>query len=123
MAAKYGKHNRQTDRQTDCFIPLDLFTDFSRISNGSIADVFTVFAQTSLPDEKTGEMKDKITAFIVEKSFPGVSTGLPESKMGIKASQTAEVFFDNVKVPVENVLIGASTLLYIGILFATFLWH
>jgi very long chain acyl-CoA dehydrogenase len=76
--------------------------------------LFTVFAQTSLPDEKTGEMKDKITAFIVEKAFPGVSAGPPESKMGIKASQTAEVFFDNVKVPAENVLLGVSIYCYMN---------
>ncbi|XP_062521347.1 very long-chain specific acyl-CoA dehydrogenase, mitochondrial-like [Corticium candelabrum] len=74
------------------------------ISNGSTANLFTVFAQTPLTDTKTGETKDRITAFIVERSFPGVSSGLPEAKMGIKASPTAEVFFDNVKIPVENVL-------------------
>ncbi|KAL0993757.1 hypothetical protein UPYG_G00113280 [Umbra pygmaea] len=74
------------------------------ISNGGIAEIFTVFAKTPMKDEKTGEMKDKITAFIVEKSFGGVTHGPPEQKMGIKASNTAEVYFDNVPVPVENVL-------------------
>lgn len=74
------------------------------ISNGGIADVMTVFAQTEQIDPKTGEKKDKVTAFIVERSFGGVTNGPPEKKMGIKASNTAEVYFDNVKVPIENVL-------------------
>ena len=45
-----------------------------------------------------------MSAFIVERAFAGVSSGPPEKKMGIKASNTAEVNFDNVKVPVENLL-------------------
>ena len=77
-----------------------------RISNGGISEIFTVFAQTPVKDPKTGEMKDKISAFIVERAFGGVSSGPPEKKMGIKASNTAEVYFDNVKVPVENLLGG-----------------
>jgi very long chain acyl-CoA dehydrogenase len=72
------------------------------ISNGGIADIFTVFAQTPVKDPKTGEMKDKVSAFVVERAFPGVSSGPPEKKMGIKASNTAEVFFENVRIPVEN---------------------
>ncbi|XP_028986683.1 very long-chain specific acyl-CoA dehydrogenase, mitochondrial [Betta splendens] len=74
------------------------------ISNGGIAEIFTVFAKTPLKDPKTGEVKDKITAFVVEKSFGGVTHGPPEKKMGIKASNTAEVYFDNVTVPAECVL-------------------
>ncbi|XP_022797337.1 very long-chain specific acyl-CoA dehydrogenase, mitochondrial-like [Stylophora pistillata] len=74
------------------------------ISNGGLAEIFTVFAKTPMKDPKTGEMKDKVTAFIVERGFGGVSSGPPEKKMGIKASNTAEVYFDNVKVPMENVL-------------------
>ncbi|XP_054851110.1 very long-chain specific acyl-CoA dehydrogenase, mitochondrial [Eublepharis macularius] len=74
------------------------------ISNGGLAEIFTVFARTPLKDEATGEVKDKITAFIVEQSFGGVTRGPPEKKMGIKASNTAEVLFDGVRVPVENVL-------------------
>ncbi|XP_078527555.1 very long-chain specific acyl-CoA dehydrogenase, mitochondrial [Lissotriton helveticus] len=74
------------------------------ISNGSLAEIFTVFAKTPVKDETTGEIKDKITAFIVERSFGGVTSGPPEKKMGIKASNTAEVHFDNVRVPAENVL-------------------
>ncbi|CAN9509628.1 unnamed protein product [Ophioblennius macclurei] len=74
------------------------------ISNGGLAEIFTVFAKTPMKDPKTGEMKDKITAFIVERSFGGVTNGPPERKMGIKASNTAEVYFDNVRVPAECVL-------------------
>lgn len=76
------------------------------ISNGGFADVFTVFAKTPVKDEVTGETSDKITAFIVERAFGGVTNGPPEKKMGIKCSNTAEVYFDNVKIPVENVLGG-----------------
>lgn len=76
------------------------------ISGGGLAEVFTVFAQTPVTDEVTGETKDKITAFIVERSFGGVTNGKPEKKMGIKCSNTVEVYFENVKIPVENVLGG-----------------
>jgi len=73
------------------------------ISNGGTAEVFTVFAKTPVTNDK-GDTKDKVTAFIVERAFGGLTSGPPEKKMGIKASNTAEVFFDNVKIPVENVL-------------------
>lgn len=69
------------------------------ITNGGFADVFTVFARTS--DSDTG--KPRITAFIVERSM-GVTHGKPEEKMGIRASSTTELFFENVRVPKENVL-------------------
>lgn len=65
------------------------------ITNGGSADLFTVFAKVG------GE---KFTAFLVERSFPGVTSGAEEHKMGIKGSSTTAVYFDNVKVPVENVL-------------------
>nr|XP_057923941.1 very long-chain specific acyl-CoA dehydrogenase, mitochondrial isoform X2 [Doryrhamphus excisus] len=74
------------------------------ISNGGLAEIFTVFAKTPIKDPNTGQMKDKITAFVVEKSFGGVTHGPPEKKMGIKASNTAEVYFDNVRVPADCVL-------------------
>ncbi|XP_071085182.1 very long-chain specific acyl-CoA dehydrogenase, mitochondrial-like [Haliotis cracherodii] len=76
------------------------------ISNGGLAEIFTVFAQTPVTDPKTGLTKDKVTAFVVERSFGGVSNGPPEKKMGIKASNTAEVYFEDVKVPAECVLGG-----------------
>jgi len=65
------------------------------ITNGGAADLFTVFAKVG------GE---KFTAFLVERTFPGVSSGAEEHKMGIRGSSTTAVYFDNVKVPVENVL-------------------
>merc|ERR1719462_246631 len=74
------------------------------ISNGGIAEVFTVFAKTPIKDEATGTVTEKISAFIVERSFGGVTNGPPEKKMGIKCSNTAEVYFENTPVPVENVL-------------------
>nr|XP_025043883.1 very long-chain specific acyl-CoA dehydrogenase, mitochondrial-like [Pelodiscus sinensis] len=72
-------------------------------SNGGTAEIFTVFAKTPVK-QPTGEVKDKISAFIVERAFGGVTSGPPEKKMGIKCSNTAEVHFDNVKVPAENLL-------------------
>jgi alkylation response protein AidB-like acyl-CoA dehydrogenase len=65
------------------------------ITNGAAADLFTVFAKVG------GE---KFTAFLVERSFPGVSSGAEEHKMGITGSSTTAVYLDNVPVPVENVL-------------------
>lgn len=49
------------------------FSPALRISNGGIADVFTVFAQTPVKNPKTGEVKDKVSAFIVERAFSGVT--------------------------------------------------
>merc|ERR1719394_1281877 len=76
------------------------------ISNGGIAEIFTVFAKTPVTDEATGTVTEKISAFIVERSFGGVTNGPPEKKMGIKCSNTAEVYFENTPIPVENVLGG-----------------
>jgi very long chain acyl-CoA dehydrogenase len=75
-------------------------------SNGGEAAVFTVFAQTAVRDEATGQEKDRLTAFVVERAFGGVTNGPPEKKMGIKCSNTAEVFYDSVPVPAANVLGG-----------------
>ena len=65
------------------------------ITNGGAADLFTVFAKVG------GEL---FTAFLVERSFPGVSSGTEEHKMGMKGSSTTAVYFDNVQVPAENML-------------------
>ncbi len=65
------------------------------ITNGGAADLFTIFAKIG------GE---KFTAFLVERKFPGVSSGAEEKKMGIKGSSTTAIFLDNVPVAVENVL-------------------
>jgi alkylation response protein AidB-like acyl-CoA dehydrogenase len=65
------------------------------ITNGGFADLYTVFAKVG------GE---KFTAFLVERAWTGVSPGAEEKKMGLKGSSTTAVYFDNVRVPVENVL-------------------
>ncbi|MCX8112903.1 MAG: acyl-CoA dehydrogenase family protein [Bacteroidia bacterium] len=65
------------------------------ITNGGFADLFTVFAKVN------GE---HFTAFLVERSFPGVSVGAEEKKMGIKGSSTRQVFFQDTPVPAENLL-------------------
>ncbi|MEL3958482.1 acyl-CoA dehydrogenase family protein [Caldifermentibacillus hisashii] len=65
------------------------------ITNAGFADVFVVYAKVD------GE---KFTAFIVERTFPGVSTGAEEKKMGIKSSSTRTLILEDVPVPVENVL-------------------
>jgi alkylation response protein AidB-like acyl-CoA dehydrogenase len=67
------------------------------ITNGGIADLYTVFARTAGP-------AGKITAFVVEAGWPGVSHGHHEDKMGIRASSTTTVGFADVRVPAENVL-------------------
>ncbi|KAM5292131.1 complex I assembly factor ACAD9, mitochondrial-like [Ctenodactylus gundi] len=73
------------------------------ITNGGLANVFTVFAKTEVVDSD-GSVKDKITAFIVERDFGGITNGKPEDKLGIRGSNTCEVHFENTRVPVENVL-------------------
>ncbi|TWW61466.1 Acyl-CoA dehydrogenase family member 9, mitochondrial [Takifugu flavidus] len=72
------------------------------ISNGGLADVMTVFAKTEVVVD--GVKKEKITAFIVERAFGGITSGKAEDKLGIRGSNTCEVSFDNVPVPVENVI-------------------
>jgi acyl-CoA dehydrogenase family member 9 len=67
------------------------------ITNGGIADLYTVFARTTSP-------QGKITAFIVEAAWRGVSHGAHEDKMGIRASSTTTVSFAEVRVPAENLL-------------------
>ena len=65
------------------------------ISNAGFADVFIVFARIG---------NERPSAFIVEASWPGVSTGAEERKMGIKGSSTRQVILEDAKVPVENLL-------------------
>ena len=69
------------------------------ITNGSVADVFVVFAMT---DPKMGNRG--ISAFIVEKGFPGFSQGKHEKKMGIRGSSTCDLIFEDCIVPKENLL-------------------
>lgn len=73
------------------------------ITNGGLASIFTVFAKTEVVDSD-GSVKDKVTAFIVERDFGGITNGKPEDKLGIRGSNTCEVHFENTKVPIENVL-------------------
>ena len=72
------------------------------ITNGGFADIFTVFAK--VVDPKTGEMDKNLSAFIVEKDFGGITLNPEEHKMGNKGSSTRQVFFNDCKVPVENML-------------------
>ncbi len=66
------------------------------ITNGGFADIFTVFAKID---------NDKfLSAFIVEKGYEGITMNPEEKKMGIKGSSTRQIFFNDVKVPVENML-------------------
>ncbi len=66
------------------------------ITNAGFADLFTVFAK--IDDDKN------LSAFLVEKDFGGITLNPEERKMGIKGSSTRQVFFNNCKVPVENLL-------------------
>jgi acyl-CoA dehydrogenase family member 9 len=68
------------------------------ITNGGFADFFTVFAKTSL------EGRGHITAFIVTRDMKGVTSGPHEDKMGLRASSTTSVAFEDVRVPGANVL-------------------
>ncbi len=83
------------------------------ITNAGFADVFTVFAKID---------NDRVlSAFIVERTFPGLTFNPEEKKMGIKGSSTRQIFFNDCKVPVENLLGGrgqgfriALTILHMG---------
>ncbi len=66
------------------------------ITNGGFADLFIVFAKM--------DNDEKLSAFIVEKAFGGIELGKEEKKMGIKASSTVQVFFNNTPIPKENLL-------------------
>ncbi len=65
------------------------------ITNGGFADVYTVFAKVD---------GDKFTCFIIERGFEGFTNGAEEHKMGIKGSSTVQLYFQDCKVPAENVL-------------------
>lgn len=65
------------------------------ITNGGFADIYTVFAKID---------GDKFTGFIIERGFEGFTQGAEEHKMGIKGSSTVQLYFQDCKVPVENVL-------------------
>ena len=69
------------------------------ITNGGVAETFIVFAMTDKSQGTRG-----ISAFIVEKGFPGFSIGKKEDKLGIRASSTTELIFENCIVPKENLI-------------------
>jgi alkylation response protein AidB-like acyl-CoA dehydrogenase len=71
------------------------------ITNGGFAELFIVFAKI---DDGSGNPDKSLTAFIVEKSFGGITMNEPEHKLGIKGSDTRQVFFNDCHVPVENML-------------------
>ena len=66
------------------------------ITNASTSDILVVFAKI---DED-----ENLSAFILEKEYAGITMNPEEKKMGIKGSSTRQIFFNNVKVPVENLL-------------------
>lgn len=72
------------------------------ITNAPHAGIFTLMARTDPNNKGAGG----ITAFIVEAKSPGLSIGKPDKKMGQRGAHTADVIFDNVKVPAENVIGG-----------------
>lgn len=72
------------------------------ITNGGVADTICVYAVTD-PD---GPSHKNASVFIIEKDMPGFSVGKKESKLGIRSSDTRELIFDEVEVPVENRLAG-----------------
>ncbi|MBB5870323.1 alkylation response protein AidB-like acyl-CoA dehydrogenase [Allocatelliglobosispora scoriae] len=69
------------------------------ITNAGVSEYYTVFAVTT-----PGIGPKGISAFVIEKSDPGVSFGAPERKLGIKGSPTREVYFDNVRVPLDRII-------------------
>jgi alkylation response protein AidB-like acyl-CoA dehydrogenase len=71
------------------------------ITNAPVADVMVVFANVN-----KAKKHDGITAFIIEKGAPGLTTGKPFHKMGCKCSSTSEVFLEDCEVPEENILGG-----------------
>ena len=73
------------------------------ITNAGLAGFYSVFAKTEHDDGKGGKV-EKISCFIVEKEREGVSFGEKEDKMGIRASETRAVYFDNVKIPASNMI-------------------
>ncbi len=78
------------------------------------ADWYCVFAKTGAPDSRA---HDSITAFVVERSWPGVTVGRTDKKMGVKGVDTGELLLDDVRVPAENVIgeIGGFRLAMLGL--------
>ena len=68
------------------------------ITNGSIGDIFLVYAKLNNKDNR------KISAFIIEKKFKGFSVGKKEEKMGMRSSPTSQLIFEDMEVPIENLI-------------------
>ncbi|SCW52379.1 butyryl-CoA dehydrogenase [Lachnospiraceae bacterium C10] len=74
------------------------------ITNGKEADIYIVIAVTDVVEDKRGRKKKLFSAFIVEKGTPGFTFGAKEKKMGIRASSTYELIFEDCRIPKENML-------------------
>lgn len=74
------------------------------ITNAGAASLFLIFAITGTHLDKRGRKVKDISAFLVERSFPGFSVGKPENKMGIRGSSTCELIMEDCIVPKENLL-------------------
>jgi len=94
-----GSMRTTARREGDCYL---LNGAKMYITNGSVADVLLVYAKTSLGGGAPGG----ISAFIVEKGYPGFRVAQKLTKMGFRGSQTAELLFEDCRVPAEN-LVGS----------------
>ena len=74
------------------------------ITNGKEADIYVIIAVTDITTDKKGRPKKNFSAFIVEKGTPGFTFGTKEKKMGIRASSTYELIFQDCRIPAENLL-------------------
>ena len=74
------------------------------ITNSGYADVFIIIAVTGVTKDRKGRPRKEISAFIVERTFPGFSVGKAEEKMGIRGSSTCELIMEDCIVPKENLL-------------------
>ena len=74
------------------------------ITNSGYADVFIIIAVTGVTKDRKGRPRKEISAFIVERTFPGFSVGKAEEKMGIRGSSTCERIMEDCIVPKENLL-------------------
>ncbi|GFE16885.1 acyl-CoA dehydrogenase [Streptomyces glebosus] len=98
---------RTTGRVEDGHLVLNGNKSF--VSNGAIADVFVVYVSTGPQGSPFG-----ITAVLVERDTPGLTVGKPMSKMGLRTSPLSELFFDDCRVPLENVIgrVGSGFLVF-----------
>ncbi|MFE6741118.1 acyl-CoA dehydrogenase family protein [Streptomyces tubercidicus] len=98
---------RTTGRMEDGCLVLNGNKSF--VSNGAIADVFVVYVSTGPQGSPFG-----ITAVLVERDTPGLTVGKPMSKMGLRTSPLTELFFDDCRIPLENVIgrVGSGFLVF-----------